>query len=92
MYPRNPRSRERAAILGLFVLGIIVLIVLAHIQQASGNEPNRVERYECGKAVGVHDGKPGYHIIQHAHYVEYEDGSGVLYCGSHVMVRVGVPW
>ncbi len=55
-------------------------------------EPNRVEEYSCGKATGLHDGKPGYHITQHAHYREAEDGSGVLLCGRTPMVIVHVPW
>lgn len=90
MMPRNPHNREALALLALMAAAAIW--VLLHVALADGSEPNRVERYECGAAVGLHDGKPGYHITQHAHYVEYEDGSGILYCGHAVMVRVGVPW
>ena len=88
----NPHKRESLAIMGLVCFAILLLIALAHIQAAAGSEPNRVEQYTCGKAVGVHDNTPGYHIIKRAHYKQFEDGSGILYCGHVVMVRVGVPW
>lgn len=90
MMPRNPHNREALVLLALAAVACIW--VLAHVINADGREANRVERYNCGIALGLHDDQPGYHIIERAHYVSYEDGSGALYCGQVRMVVVEVPW
>lgn len=72
-----PRSpHNREALVLLALMAAAAIWILAHVAFADGNEPNRVEEYVCA----------------HSHYVKYEDGSGKLYCGRNVIVRVGVPW
>lgn len=72
-----PRSpHNREALVLLALMLAASLWVLLHVALADGNEPNRVEHYVCA----------------HSHYTKFEDGSGILYCGRNVMVKVEVPW
>lgn len=92
------RQREAfllAVLIIIVSLGLCIVMALLGARSCTENakaEPNRIELYECGKATGLHDNKPGYHIVLKARFVQYEDGSGALMCGHETMVIVHVPW
>jgi hypothetical protein len=87
---KSRHVREARAIFVLIAFLLACCVAFAVLSDSA--ESNRAEVFECGKASGLYDSVPGYHVIRHAEYLEYEDGSGQLMCGNRVMVRVNVPW
>lgn len=76
---------------------IAILIAAFALMALVGNEgahgeTHNVPRFTCGKATGLHDGVNGYRVTKHAHYREFEDGSGGLFCGHERLAIVNVPW
>lgn len=78
---RSKHVREARAIFTLIAFLLACCIALAVLgdqatPRAKADNPDRVEVYKCANAW----------------YQKFEDRSGILYCGRHVLARVHVPY